>query len=545
VGEKMKSLLAGLPVAQLKKWWLPAAGALAATAIVVALLWQNNSHYTMLFGSQQNIPVAQVVEVLSGEQIPYRVEPRSGSLLVRESDLPKARMALAAKGISAQTPAGYELMDKEEMLGSSQFIQNVRFRRSLEGELAQSIMALDSVEFARVHLGISETSSFVLSNKPDSSASVMLRLRYGKTLADDSVAAIVNLVAGSIPGMKPQQVRVVDQHGTLLSAALDELNGRQGSKSGSEAVQRLRQETEHSLANVLIPVIGSENFRISVVPRLNVSQVEETQERFLGEPRPASESLLQENTTEQLAVGIPGSLSNRPANQPAAAQGANGQPQLATRNQAQRQFNYDRDVRHIRHPGFQLEKLSVAVVLNQNAPAVKAWTEEHQKQVKEMLSRAAGIDAARGDALTLSLLSFSEVEPWVEPETPWWENQVIIDWIKRGGIALLVAVITLFGLLPMLRRFGQRRAVSTAEGASTRPSTDGERDGDDDADGDGQAPMLPASSFQGDENLPPQSSGLETKIAYLQTLAQSETDRVAEVIKQWISSNERSSSSRK
>lgn len=538
MGDKMKSLLAGLPVAQLKKWWLPAAGALAATAIIVALLWQNNSHYTMLFGSQQNIPVPQVVEVLSGEQIPYRVEPQSGNLLVREGDLPKARMALAAKGISAQTPAGYELMDKEEMLGSSQFIQNVRFKRSLEGELAQSMMALDTVEFARVHLGISETSSFVLSNKPDSSASVILRLRYGKALADDRVAAIVNMVAGSVPGMKPQQVRVVDQHGTLLSAGLEELNGRQGGKSGNEAIQRLRQETERNLANVLMPVIGQDNFRISVVPRINFSQVEETQERFNGEPRPASESLMQENTTEQLAVGIPGSLSNRPANQPAAP-GANAQPQLATRNQAQRQFNYDRDVRHIRHPGFQLEKLSVSVVLNQNAAAVKAWTEENQQQVEKMLSQAAGIDTERGDALTLSLLSFTEAEPYAEPETSWWENQSVIDWSKRGGIALLVAVITLFGLLPMMRRIGQRKDEPAAIPSAQRLNENGS---DEDDDGDGQAPVLPASSFQGDENLPPQSSGLETKIAYLQTLAQSETDRVAEVIKQWISSNERSSS---
>lgn len=537
MGDKMKSLLAGLPVAQLKKWWLPAAGALAATAIIVALLWQNNNHYTMLFGSQQNIPVPQVVEVLSGEQIPYRVEPQSGNLLVREGDLPKARMALAAKGISAQTPAGYELMDKEEMLGSSQFIQNVRFKRSLEGELAQSIMALDTVEFARVHLGISETSSFVLSNKPDSSASVILRLHYGKALADDQVAAIVNLVAGSVPGMKPQQVRVVDQHGALLSTGLDELNGRQGGKSGSEAIQRLRQDTERNLANVLMPVTGQDNFRISVVPRINFSQVEETQERYSGEPRPASESLMQENTTEQLAVGIPGSLSNRPANQPAAAPGANAQPQLATRNQAQRQFNYDRDVRHVRHPGFKLEKLSVSVVLNQNAAAVKAWTEENQQQVEKMLSQAAGIDTERGDSLTLSLLSFTEAEPYVEPETPWWENQSVIDWIKRVGIALLIGTITLFGLLPMMRRIGQRREEAAAATRGPNLSTQDEDDND-----DGQSPVLPASSFQGDENLPPQSSGLETKIAYLQTLAQSETDRVAEVIKQWISSNERSSS---
>lgn len=541
MGEKMKSLLAGLPVEKIKKVWRPVVGALAATAIIVALLWQNNSHYTLLFGAQQNIPIEQVVEVLGGEQIPYRVEPQSGSLMVRESDLPKARMALAAKGIRAQTPAGYELMDKEEMLGSSQFIQNVRLKRSLEGELAQSIMALDAVEFARVHLGISETSSFVLSNKPDSSASVVLRLRYGRDLTDDQVAAIVNLVAGSMPGMKTQQVRLVDQHGTLLSLGLDEQNHRQEGKSGSEAIQRLRRDTERNLANVLLPVIGSENFRISVVPRLNFSQIEETQERFIGDPRTASESLMRENTSEQLALGIPGSLSNRPANQPANTPGNNNASPQAMRNQSQRQYNYDRDVRHIRYPGFQLEKLSVAVVLNQNAPTVKAWTKEHQQQVENMLIQAAGIDAGRGDALTLSLLSFNDIQPYVETEVPWWERQTVIDWIKRGGIALLIAVITLFGLLPMMRRVGRRAETSAAKDISALGLSESGSDEDDEV--DGQASSLPVGSFQGDEHLPTQSSGLETKIAYLQTLAQNETDRVAEVIKQWISSNERSSSS--
>lgn len=543
MGEKIKSLLAGLPVEQFKKAWRPIVGALSATAIIVALMWQNNSHYTLLFGAQQHIPIEQVVEVLGGEQIPYRVEPQSGTLMVRESDLPRARMVLAAKGIRAQTPAGYELMDKEEMLGSSQFIQNVRLKRSLEGELAQSIMALDAVEFARVHLGISETSSFVLSNKPDSSASVVLRLRYGRELTDDQVAAIVNLVAGSLPGMKTQQVRLVDQHGTLLSLGLDEQNQRQVGKSGSEAIQRLRHDTERSLANVLLPVIGRENFRISVVPRLNFNQVEETQERYIGDPRTSSESLMRENTSEQLAMGIPGSLSNRPANPPANTQENNNASPQATRNQSQRKYNYDRDVRHIRYPGFQLEKMSVAVVLNQNAPAVKTWTKEYQQQVENMLIRAAGIDADRGDALNLSLLSFSDIQPYDEPEIPWWERQTVIDWVKRGGIALLLAVITLFGLLPMMRRVGRRTDAAADKETSALALSDSGRDEDDEV--DGQASSLPVGSFQGDEHLPPQSSGLETKIAYLQTLAQSETDRVAEVIKQWISSNERSSSSRK
>jgi flagellar M-ring protein FliF len=529
--DKLQALLPANLQATVKKWLLPAAIAAVITAVIVALLWQSNNKWTTLFGTQENLPMSDVVATLSGEGLNYRVAPDSGMVLVREGDLPKARMALAAKGIRAATPDGYELMDKEEMLGSSQFVQNVRLRRSMEGELAQSIMALDSVDFARVHLGISETSSFVLSNKPNSTASVVLRLKYGRQLSDEQVGAVVSLVANSVPGMKAELVSVVDQQGALLSANIaDQLKGRTGLRNSGEMVQQMREQVERNIANLLVPVLGHENFRVSVVPRVDFSQVEETQERFLNEPRVASEQLAQDNTTEQLAVGIPGSLSNRPANAPAQN---NAQPQMSSRNQAQRQFNWDRDVRHIKHQGYQVQKLTVAVVLNQNAAVVQGWTADNQTQINALLTKAAGIDSERGDELSLALLAFNQPEVPPEAALPWWERDSTLLWAERGGIGLLALLVILFGLLPMMRRVARQPAVSEAPDASAAlPATVAEAEED--------TPVLPGNSFNGDDNLPPQSSGLETKINHLQNLAQSETDRVAEVLKQWISSNERS-----
>ena len=530
---KLQALWPENPTAVAKKWLLPAAIAAVITAVIVALLWQSNNQWTALFGSQENLPMADVVETLSGEGLSYRVAPDSGLVLVREGDLPQARMALAAKGIRAQSPGGYELMDKEEMLGSSQFIQNVRLRRSMEGELAQSIMALDSIDYARVHLGISETSSFVLSNKPNSTASVVLRLKYGRQLSDEQVGAIVSLVASSVPGMQPEQVSVVDQQGALLSANIaDQLKGRPGLRSSGELVQQMREQVERNIANLLVPVLGRENFRVSVVPRVDFSQIEETQERYINDPRITSEQLAQDNTTEQLAVGIPGSLSNRPANAPPQN---NAQPQMSTRNQAQRQFSWDRDVRHIKHQGFAVQKLTVAVVLNQNAAAVQGWTGDNQAQINTLLTKAAGIDSQRGDELSLALLAFTQPAE-VQPDVlAWWERDSTLLWAERGGIGLLALLVILFGLLPMMRRVA-RQPQESEPVAETLPVL-----AEAPAEGEEDAPALPGTSFGTDDNLPPQGSGLETKINYLQTLAQSETDRVAEVLKQWISSNERSS----
>lgn len=553
---KIKTQLAALPVPQGNhKKWLIAAAALLLTGAIVGSLWRNGG-YVALYGVQENLPIAQVVEVLGGENIAYRINPDNGQILVAENKLPQARMALAAKGISAVLPEGYELMDKEEMLGSSQFIQNVRYKRSLEGELSKSIMGLEPVESARVHLGLSEASSFVMSNKPESSASVMVQLRYGKTLDESQVAAIVQLVSGSVPGMKATSVRVVDQSGNLLSESLQKgLGSLGGIRLASDVVQRLRLDTEKNVSGLLTSLVGSNNFRISVAPQVDMSRVEETQERLGKDARVSDENISQENTTHELAMGVPGSLSNRPVNQPPAAQNAPptanantnpakpGDPQtLNSRNQEQRKYAYDRDVRHIRHPGYQLEKLRVAIALNQNAPALAKITPEKLASLTKLVEDAAGIDKARGDSLTLDVMAFTAPDVSEIPVMKWWQDPHMQYWGQTGGIGLLALLTLLFGVRPIARRFGQRSmAVNDTANDAELPG-DARHDNELLTAEEELAPGLPKSTFQNDDNLPPQSSGLETKVEYLQMLARSETERVAEVLKQWINSNERTSS---
>ncbi|MGL5699810.1 MAG: flagellar basal-body MS-ring/collar protein FliF [Kluyvera sp.] len=532
-------------------------GGILALAIV-ASLWNRNQGYVALYGAQEQVPVGQVVEVLGAENIAYRINPDNGQVLVNEDKLSRARMALAAKGISAATPDGYELMDKEEMLGSSQFIQNVRYKRSLEGELAKSIMALDPVESARVHLGLSESSSFVLTNKPNSSASVVVQLRYGKQLDEQQVASIVQLVSGSIPGMTANSVRVVDQAGNLLSDGIAGADGSMsGKRLGDDAMQRIREDTNKNISTLLTSLVGAGNYRISVAPTVDLSRVEETQERLGKDPLVSDEQLSQENTTNEMAFGIPGSLSNRPVNQNpqgAAAQAA-GTPAaanapataannntsdpraLTTRSQSQRKYAFDRDIRHIRHPGYKLEKLNVAVALNQSAPALEKITPEQLASITRLVESAAGIDKQRGDALTLDVLAFSvpTTNDGILPQQ-WWKDPDMQYWGQNGGIGLLALLTLLFGVRPLAQRFGRReRVVNEAEPEEQDLLTAETTEKED------TLSALPNIGFNtNDDMLPPQSSGLETKVEYLQVLAQNETERVAEVLKQWINSNDRS-----
>lgn len=544
-----------LPAGLNNSKFLIGAAAVLLTGAIVASLWRSNQGYVALYGEKENIPVSQVVDVLGGEGIAYRVNPENGQILVPDSKLSRARMALAAKGITAVLPEGYELMDKEEMLGSSQFVQNVRYKRSLEGELAKSIMGLEPVENARIHLGLSESSSFVMSNKPESSASVMVQLRNGKHLDEQQVAAIVQLVAGSVPGMKAGSVRVVDQSGNLLSENFQNGNTNlAGIRQGNDVVQRLKADTEKNISGLLTSLVGAHNFRISVAPQVDMSSVEETQERLGKDARVSDESISQENTTNEMAMGIPGSLSNRPVNQQPQQAAAAANPtaantapattdprSLSSRNQEQRKYAYDRDIRHIRHPGYKLEKMRVAVALNQAAPALAKFTPEQLANLTKLVEDAAGIDKERGDSLTLDMMAFTQPDSVDFPAMQWWQDPAIHSWGQTGGIGLLALLTLLFGVRPLAQRYGRREPVtvdSVAEEQLDLPQLETETA----AEEEGLLVSAPKPTFMIEEELPPQSSGLETKVEFLQVLAQNETERVAEVLKQWINSNERNNS---
>lgn len=296
-----------------KRWALLAAAAIAATAIIVSVLWNGNHGYVSLCGRQENLPVSQIVTVLDGEKLEYRIDPQSGQILVPDDALSKTRMTLAAKGVQAMLPSGYELMDKDEVLGSSQFVQNIRYKRSLEGELAQSVMTLDSVESARVHLALNEESSFVVSDEPQNSASVVVRLHHGAKLNMDQVNAIVHLVSGSIPGLNASKVSVVDQAGNLLTDGIASGEAvSAATRKHDQILKDIQDKTRASLANVLDSLVGAGNYRVSVMPDLDLSNIDETKEHYGNDPKLNREENVLDSDTNQIAMGIPGSLSNRP-----------------------------------------------------------------------------------------------------------------------------------------------------------------------------------------------------------------------------------------
>ncbi|SDU94341.1 flagellar basal-body MS-ring/collar protein FliF [Pseudomonas sihuiensis] len=521
---------------------------------VVFYLWRDQGSFRPLYGSGEAYPAAEVMQVLDGDAISYRLHPQSGQVLVREDQLGRARMLLAAKGVQVKVPAGYELFDKDEPLGTSQFVQDVRLKRSLEGELARTVMALKGVEGARVHLALQESSSFVVGKREPGKASVMLQLAPGYKLAPEQVSAIVNLVAGSVPQLDAGNVQVVDQYGALLSRGIDTLGGP---VQNWQVVDDYQSKAVANAEAVLAPVLGGGNYRISVSADIDFSQKEETFQSYGETPRLRNEVLRDESVLDQLALGVPGSLANRPpqpAPEPPADQAQAGAPaepanQAATslRKESNRQLDYDQSVTHVKHAPFSLRQQSIAVVLNAAVAPEGGWTPEAREELAAMVKSAVGFNQARGDLLTLSVFPFTDagIGGAGDELLPWWENAKVHDLAKLGVFALISLLLLLMVVRPAVRSLSQRSQPGApvavegddqlalhAERAAERLLA---RVGDDTPSATVLGELNPLSEIR----LPAPGSGLELQIEHLQMLAKNDPERVSEVIKQWIGRNER------
>nr|WP_239481975.1 flagellar basal-body MS-ring/collar protein FliF [Pseudomonas insulae] len=556
----MQTIKSKLPVNGLKldpRLALLGMAALAALLAVgvVYYLWRDQGAFRPLYGAGEAFPAAEVMQVLDADNIAYRLHPQSGQVLVREDQLGQARMLLTAKGVKVAVPAGYELFDKDEPLGTSQFVQDVRLKRSLEGELARTVMTLEGIERARVHLALEESSSFVVSKRDPAKASVTLQLVPGYRLKPEQVAAIVNLVANSVPQLKAEDISVVDQHGALLSRGLDAWGGPQQSW---QVVNDYQQKAVANVEEVLAPVLGSGNYRISVAADIDFSQKEETVQAYGDAPRLRNEVLRDESTLDQLALGVPGSLSNSPPpkpeeaqpGQPAQAQPAQGnkakdlQNKAATslRKESNRQLDYDQSVTHVKHAPFSLRQQSVAVVLNAGSAPEGGWKPETRAELEAMVKSAVGFNAARGDSLTLSVLPFAgAVEPLAA--APWWDDSRLHELVKIAVFGLISLLLLLIVVRPVVRSLTQRSTPALPQDESSVFAALAEerserllaRVGDEPRALGVFSELNPLSEIR----LPAPGSGLEHQIEHLQMLAKNDPERVSEVIKQWIGRNER------
>lgn len=506
-------------------------------SVIVLMLWTASQGYRPLYGSQENVETSQVIEVLEAEGVNYRLEANTGLVLVAEDQLGMARMLLAARGVKAKVPSGMDQLDNAG-LGTSQFMEQAKYRHSLEGELSRTIMALKPVRAARVHLAIPKRTLFIRQQPELPTASVMVQLYSGSTLNEAQVESIVNLVAGSVTGMTPANVKVVDQNGNFLSAAIaDNQDITQARDRQLQYTRELEQSLIANASSMLAPVLGAENFQVRVTAKVNFNQVEETKESLDPQAVMTQERTSLDDNNAAIAAGIPGALSNQPP-QPN-EEDAGTDTNRNVRQEESRQYDVGRSVRHIRYQQMQLENLSVSVLVNSATIADAAQEEAQLLKLGNMVKDAIGFSAPRGDSFSINAFAFAPITVAEFSPMPWWQAehyQTYLRYLIGGLLGIGLIFFVLRPLVKHLTRTSQKKADNTeAENQAALPTAAISEPAPaalpPKASGDKQ---LADADWLGSQGLPEPGSPLTVKMEHLSMLANKEPARVAEVIAHWI-----------
>lgn len=531
--------------------------AAAVAAGVGVMLWSVGPTYSLLYSNLGGEDAAQVAQALDGARIPYKLEDGGASISVPAEQLAAARLKLAAQGLP-EGGGGVNAMTKDPGFGVSAFMESARYQHALETELARTIASLQHVQGARVHLAMARQSAFVSDRRPGS-ASVFLQIKTGRRLDDEQVQAIANLVASSIPEMQSSQVTIIDQAGRLLSAPHGDSDHAMRDKM-FEFAHRLEESYAQRIQELLTPLVGPGRVRAQVVAQVDMATTESTREQF----NPQSQVVRSESTSEEAARngagnpgGVPGALTNQPP-QPGVALPPGATPQVAqsgatgaastgvttnnasgsavtgpdsTSRQSTRNYEIDRTMAYTRTPAGRVTRLSVAVLIDnlRTTAADGKVTEtpvppEQIERLTALVKDAVGFDATRGDSVNVvnsSFLGEPKPEEGELESIPIWERawaQTLAK-VLAGVIVLLILVFSVLkpltrGLLnaaktPALRQGALAAAVAAGPGGAVA----------------GGAIDAPAIAY-------------EQQVATARGLVAQDPKRGAQVVKQWVQSDE-------
>ena len=458
---------------QSKRFWsnLPArkrvilVAAVLGTLLLVGLAVTHTTpeNYTMLYAGLSAEDAGEIASELRTQKVPYKLDNGGTSISVPEARVPELRISLAQKGIPKGGGVGFEVFDKQSF-GATSFVEQMNYRRALQGELQRSIGSLDAVEAARVHLAMPERSLYRNEDQPPT-ASVLLKLRRGRTLSAPEVRGIVHLVSSSIPGLSPERVTVVDESGRVLSS------GDEGGDGGTR-----QHELEAALARrvetMLTPMVGEGHLEVSVTAELDQSQTERTEEAYDKDSLALrSESRTLEGSEAGVAGAGAGGIAGARGNLPGAPAPTTGTPgtgtQGLTRLSETKNYEVSKVVSRTIGPREKVKRLHVAVLVDGvakgegKARTVVPREAKELAQIESLAREAAGIENERGDKIEVHSVPFAAASAFadeadVAAKSAWPVSKPIALGAAAGALALLILVAFL-----LLRR-GRKKSANVA-----------------------------------------------------------------------------------
>jgi flagellar M-ring protein FliF len=547
--ERLKQLRASLSTRQLVTL---AATFVAVVAMIAGSAWYLNSpDYRILFTDMEPEEASRIQSLLTDQKVNFRLANGGRDIEVPKEDVDRLRLSLSGEGMPTSGRIGFEIFDRTAF-GQTEFLEQVNYRRALEGEIARTIATLSEVSSARVHIAMAKDSLFGSRVQP-AKASVVLKLKKNRPLAPGTIAGITNLVAASVEGLRPESVVLIDSFGRPLARPSEE--GNDAAATGaiqSERQQRIEKELATRVVGLLEPVVGMDRVRVNTSVRLNSSSEEQTEERYDPSTVIRSRQVTLDGTTNGGAAGLAGARANvpgaappTPAGTPATAQ-APPQPTTQTVN-AQRSaeiVNYEisKTVKHTVRPHGDIARLSVAVILDDEHVTStdaqgKTTRKSHPRnpaelqKIQQIVSAAVGIDPGRGDQLTVENIAFDEVP--MELSEPSWTEQIVPNLREVGkvvAVLMLCVFAFLFVLRPMMRTVLVAQPVATPELAAAQmagvpgqlPRTIQEVEGDIEAQLDAAV-----AARMTDKKMPV----LQRRVV---TMAQAEPQNAARLLRSWL-----------
>jgi flagellar M-ring protein FliF len=529
----------------LKQIGLLAGVAAAVAAAIWLVLWSQGQNYTVLYGQLSERESGQVMDALTAAGIEFKLNP-SGAVSVPESKVQEARIRLATQGLPQSDSMGIEMIQKESALGSSSMMESARYQSVLETELARTIVKVQGVQTARVHLALPKPTVF-LRDARKATASVMLQLYPGRRLEPGQVAAIVHLVASSVPELAASDVTLVDQAGTLLNSPDENAEQAAGTRQFAYT-RKLEESYQRRIIELLEPMIGPGRVRATVTADMDFTVTEETRENY----DPQKTAVRSEQTSNEQrkggdgVEGIPGALSNQPpgtsgapaipgaatpgnpaapgaAQTTAAANGPSSTAQRSTRN-----FEVDRTLSYVKQPVGVLKRLNVGVVLDdwQKTDADGKVTTEPMsdtdiKRFSQLVRESMGLKEDRGDQLNVLNQAFKSGPAMGAVDSlPLWQTPWFKQLAKQIVGAALVLVVAFLVLRPLMKSLTKSVPRLTAGGGDA-----GDLEGD-----------RVSISGQGGKSIKLAPS-FEQQIAAARTLVGQDPRRAAQVVKDWVSAD--------
>lgn len=521
--------------------------AAALTLVVSLVLWLTRPNYVVLFPNLPEQESAQVLEALEQSGVPFRLDPVSGAVQVPSAQLHEARLKLATEGLPKASGFGFELLEKDQGLGTSRLIEDARYHRAIEGELARSIATLNSVESARVHLALPRQSVFV-RERSQPTASVLVNLYAGRSLDEGRAAGIVHLVSSSIPDLNPENVTVVDQRGRLLTQPHSHMDGLAGSGRQLDFTRRLEEGYVRRIMDIISPIVGSDAIRAQVAAEVDFSRVERTTEAYDPERSAVrSEQISEDERRDRGMAGVPGALSNQPPETGVIGEAGEAgvqqdQPGSVSRRSV-RNFELDRTVSHIREAPGGVQRLSVAVVVDhQERPNAEGVLErgplsdDEMARITTLVREAVGFDAERGDSVNVINASFRPVEtPEPLPEAPLWQEPWVMDLTKTVLAVIMVVVLALTVVRPLLRSLAERGIASRQEGEDlARLALTDEGAG---AVGTAEAPGVGQEAHKALAGPQAAQRSYDNNLEAARNIVREDPRRVAQLMKNWMASD--------